>query len=84
MPGAASATQKAFFSACSVHVAAPLDPVAHDEPGLLPQRVRVHRELQLEQARRKVDGATTVEVSAGGRICSLTSTCGVTPVSGCM
>src|SRR6266566_592135 len=34
--------------------------------------------------RRKYDGRTTVDSSSGGRICSLTSTFGVTPASGCM
>src|ERR1700733_466520 len=47
IPGVASAIQKAFFRVLFM-VAPPLDPVADDEPGLLPERVRVDRELELE------------------------------------
>ena len=34
--------------------------------------------------RRKYEGSTAVDIRLGGRICSLTRSCGVTPLSGCM
>src|SRR6202522_1134015 len=53
IPGRASAIQKAFFRVLFM-IALPLDPVADHEPRLLPERVRVDRELELEQAAAEV------------------------------
>ena len=61
-----------------------LDPVARDEPGLLPQRVGVDGKLKLPIPRRKSDGSTAVDIRLGGRICSFTSNSGVIALSGCM
>ncbi len=62
----------------------PLDSVAHHEPGLLPECVGVHRQLELADAAPEVGRQDRRGYQALRQHLLLTRRCGVTSVSGCM